>query len=278
MQKLSNVIVKTMLSMAFLTSLVSNSSAVELPEDVLQSVMWEHVAHNYILDKGVKGQKFVMDANVKVFAPKNAEDQANIPVHVDARGVKDIVKIVVVADLNPIPKVLTYEPIKSDARLSFRIKADQSTPVRAAVLDKSGTWHIGGTYVEAAGGGCQEPALAYQNEDWVSRLAEVRGKIWRKTGKQASRMRVSIRHPMDTGLADGIPAFYLEKLEVKDPNGTLYGRISIYEPVSENPTLTLFPHLLDSTQKVKLEGRDNNGNLIRVKVPAAVQSSELKTQ
>ncbi len=249
--------------------------AAELPEDSAKSVMWEFVANEFLLSDKDGGQKIVMDDRILVHTPKLAEDQMNIPVHVDARAVKTVRKIVVIADLNPLPKVLTYYPENSEARLSFRIKVEQGTTVRAAVLDGDGVWRIGATYVDAAGGGCSQPAMAHGNDGWVDRLAEVRAKVWRNPASEAAKMRVSIQHPMDTGLADGIPAFFVEKLEMKSPQGARLGRIFIHEPVSENPTITLFPKLQSATDRVLIQGRDNEGNLIKVSVPAPVQSSAL---
>ena len=256
-------------------SVSAAETSIAIPKDSLNSVMWDFMAKEHLLtDKNSK--KIVMNSQILVHTPKVAEDQLNLPVHVDARSVKNAQKIVVIADLNPIPKVLTYEPKQAEARLSFRIKVGQATPIRAAVLDKDGVWHVGGTSVDASGGGCSQPAVAYGNDDWVKRLAEIRGQIWRKPGQEATRLRFSIRHPMDTGLADGIPAFFIEKLEFKGAKGNLLGNLYISEPLSENPTVTLFPILKEATTAVNIKGRDNEGNLIDVAVPAPFQSSALE--
>jgi sulfur-oxidizing protein SoxY len=258
-----------------INSMTAAETSIAIPKDSLKSVMWDFMAKEHLLtDKSSK--KIVMNNQILVHAPKVAEDQLNLPIHVDARSVKNVQKIVVIADLNPIPKVLTYEPKQAEARLSFRIKVGQATPVRAAVLDKDGVWHVGGTFVDASGGGCSQPAVAYGNDDWVKRLAEIRGKIWRTPGQKSAKLRFSVRHPMDTGLADGIPAFYVEKLEFKGANDKLIGNLIIHEPISENPTVTLFPILKEATTAVQIKGRDNEGNLIDVAVPAPVQSSVLQ--
>lgn len=250
-------------------------NAAEIPADTLNSVMWQQMAKSYLLNGDRAGSKIIMDDSILVHAPKSAEDQMNIPVHVDARAIKDVKEIVVIADLNPLPKVLTYVPEQSEARLSFRIKVEQGTPVRAAVLDGDGVWHVGGTYVDAAGGGCSQPALAHGKADWVKTLAEVRGKIWRRPGDEAATMRFTVRHPMDTGLADGIPAFFIEQLQFRAPGGAHLGNLTLHEPVSENPTVTVFPKIKDATEAVEISGRDNEGNLIKVSVPAPLRSSSL---
>lgn len=257
-------------------TLQAKTSNIEIPKDTLNSIMWTQMAKNHLLTTQDEVKGIVMDETILVHAPKSAEDQMNIPVHVDARSIKNAKKIIVIADLNPLTKVLTFEPEDSEARLSFRIKVEQGTPIRAAVLDGDGIWHVGGTYVDAAGGGCSQPAMAHSKPDWVKYLAEVRGKIWREVGSDVATMRFTVRHPMDTGLADGIPAFYVEQLKFSSPKGEKLGRLSIHEPVSENPTITLFPKLDEATSQVNIKGRDNEGNLIDVAVPAPFQSSALQ--
>lgn len=254
---------------------LSPLNAAELPKDTVNSVMWESMAKRYLLNDKAANGTIVMDQQILVHTPKIAEDQMNIPVHVDARTIKDVKKIVLIADLNPLPKVMTYEPENAEPRFSVRIKVEQGTPVRAAVLDGKGVWHVGATYVDAAGGGCSQPAVAYGTDNWTKTFAEVRARVWRRTAEPAATMRVTIKHPMDTGLADGIPAFFISELDLKASGGENLGRLYIHEPVSENPTLTLYPRLKAATSSISIKGRDNEGNLIKVDVPAPLESSAL---
>ncbi len=249
----------------------------ELPKDVVNSVMWEDIANDHLLSDKASSGKVVMDKRILLHTPKKAEDQMNIPIHVDARAIPNVKKIVLLADLNPIPRVLTYLPKKAEPRLSVRIKIEQGTPIRAAVLDDKGVWHIAARYIDtAAGGGCSQPAVAHGQDDWFKNLAKVKARVWREPAKQTTKMRLSVKHPMDTGLAPGHPAFYIEKLNLKTPGGEMLGQLFLHEPVSENPTLTLFPKLKASTNKVILKGRDNHGNLIKATVPAPYHSSKLQ--
>lgn len=259
------------LAVVGLLSVVS-ATAQPLPDDPLQSVMWKDMAEKFLSQPGTR---IVFDNKVKVDAPISAEDQMAIPATVNATGLGKVKRIVVFADLNPLPHVLTYEPVASDPYISFRFKVEQGTPIRAAALTADGVWHVGGRFVDAAGGGCSRPADAHAKSDWVSHLAEVRAKVWRIPGLPSAKLRMQIFHPMDTGLADGIPAFYLEALSVKTPAGRLLGRLQIREPVSENPTFTLRPHLPVAAGKVVIQGRDTEGNMIDVAVPAPWKSSAL---
>ena len=242
------------------------------PADPLHSVMWQQMAEQFL---SASGGKVVFDDRVKVDTPKFAENQLAIPATVDARSLRGVKRIVVFADLNPVAHILTYQPIAAAPYISFRFKAEQGTPLRAAVLTNDGVWHVGGKYVDAAGGGCSQPATAHAKPDWVSHLAEVRAKIWRVPGFRSAKLRMRIFHPMDTGLADGIPAFFIERLDLKTPDGRVLGRLQLKEPVAENPTLTLRPYLPNSVGHVLLLGRDNEGNLIDVKIAAPWKSSSL---
>lgn len=224
--------------------------------DPLQSVMWKEM-HEHLLG----GEPVQFDDRVKVIAPSDAEDSMNVPVLVDATALGRIERIVVFAELNPIHKVLEMEPLQADARIGFRIKVQQATPVRAAALTEDGVWHVGGRVVEAAGGGCTAPSLGSGKADWASRLGEVSGRLW--LGEDSTRLRMRVMHPMDTGLVAGIPAFYIEDLEIHDDKGAVLARLLLFEPVSENPVLTLD---LPKVNRVALRGRDNNGNPVLARV------------
>ena len=228
-------------------------------DDPYDSGMWDYQQVRLLGNP----EKISFDDRVKVRAPANAEDAFEVPVSVDATAIPDVEKILLTVDYGPIPKILTFYPGEAEAKFSFRFKIDQSTPVRASVLTKDGAWHIGGTTIEAAGGGCTAPALAYASDDWEEKLGEVRGRMWSKSG----RVRVIVDHPMDTGLADGIPVFIIEDLELKGPDDQVMARLELHEPVDENPTFTFHFPKETLTDAIHVVGRDNNGNEIDATIP-----------
>lgn len=203
-----------------------------LPADPLDSPMWDYHAA-----KLFKGASVVFDDRVQVVLPMLAENQHVMPVTVDARMLGDVVRIVIFADLNPIPVAVEYEPIKAQAFVATRIKLDQRTPVRAAVLTADGVWHLAGGWVDAAGGGCSAPPLSRVRGDWADHLGELRGAVW-STG-EATRLRLSFRHPMDTGLVENIPVYNIDELTVRDAGGTALARMTVHASVSEDPSFTL---------------------------------------
>lgn len=235
--------------------------------DPLRSPVWSSMQAKYFADGPV-----VFDDRVKVSVPSIVENQAQVPVTADARALAGVKRLVVIADLNPIQHVLTLSPEKASAYVSFRMKVEQGTPVRAAAQTEDGTWHIGGTYLYAAGGGCSAPGLARGDSDWTSTVGEAHGKVFRQADGSA-RVRLRVRHPMDTGLArNNDPAYFIEKLQMRSSSGAPLATLEMFEPVSEDPTVTLMLRLSGADTAVQVEGRDNNGGVYRSTLPAGGQS------
>lgn len=223
--------------------------------DPLHSSRWPDVRKEFFADAPVR-----FDPRVVVTAPATAEDSMNVPVSVRVEGGLEARRIVIFAELNPIVRVLEVEPLKAAPYVSFRMKLQQGSPVRAAVLDPAGTWHVGGVYVDAAGGGCTAPSAGRAKPDWQNHLGEVNSHEWPRPDGQ-SRLRLRISHPMDTGLAAGIPAFFLQKLSLTDEAGVEYLLLTTFEPLSENPVLG-FDLPARTGRTLRLTGTDNNGNRI----------------
>ena len=109
-------------------------------QDPVPSVMWGFY-HKQMLGSG----PFVFDERVKLLAPPFAEDARQVPLEIDARAFKgEVVKILAWAELNPLPKIVDFEPLTGVLPwLSIRIRVEQATPLRAAVLTRDGVWHVG---------------------------------------------------------------------------------------------------------------------------------------
>lgn len=229
-------------------------AAVE-PTDPLNSPAWPDLRKKFLMSSPV-----AFDRRVEVLAPTVAEDSMNVPVTISTRDLPGVQRIVVIADLNPIIKVLEFEPLRASPRLSFRLKLQQASPVRAMALTEDGVWHVGGVWVDAAGGGCTAPSVGRSAGNWADTLNQVDARSWQTQGM--SRIKMRIMHPMDTGLAPGIPAFYLQRLSLKDEQGADWLRLTTFEPVSENPMFSV--EFDRPPPPLRLEGRDNNGNRVDV--------------
>ena len=223
-----------------------------LPADPLGSPMWGYVGNQIFGRDAV----VAFDPRVKVAFPSIAENQRSFPVQIDARGIPDVVRIVIFADLNPIQQAIDFRPDHAEPFIATRIKLDQRTPVRGAVQLKDGRWLVSGGWIDAAGGGCSAPPVSRVKGDWAQHLGESRGRLW-NTGT-ASRVMMAFRHPMDTGFVDNIPAYYLEEVTVTGSSGAAIGTVRMQASVAEDPVLTLMPRIA-AGETVSFAGRDTNG-------------------
>ena len=252
------------IALAALSAVAGTTGADLFEGDPYQSHPWPDMRREFL----GRDARTVFDERVQVKGPAFAEDPMNVPITVSVRDLPGIERIVVLVDRNPIRKVLEYQPVSALPSVSFRFKLEQASPVRAAVRTADGVWHIGGTWVDSAGGGCTVPGSTRKDGSWSQTLGLVSGRVFEATpvpGTEevatGSRLRLKIMHPMDTGLVGGIPAFYVNRLSVRDSGDRELLRLQTYEPVSENPVFSFdFPSKPAGT--LRIVGTDNNGNRI----------------
>ena len=234
---------------ATLSAVTPSAATPSASMDPLGSPAWEFMRARYFKDAPVR-----FDGRVIVLAPRNAEDALEVPVSIEAPQLTQVEAVVVIADLNPIQKILELKPAHARAAVSFRFKVEQSTPIRAAMRTTDGVWHVGGVWLSAAGGGCTTPSRASRGV-FEGEVGAMRGRLWPQGSGE--RLRLRVVHPMDTGLASGIPAFYMDHLVVRDAAGVELAVLDAFEPVGENPVLTLD---LDGHGPVHVDGHDIQGN------------------
>lgn len=224
-----------------------------LAADPLGSPLWAMHAARLFADAPV-----VFDPAVRVVMPQIAENQHVFPLTVDARGVAGARRIVVLADLNPIPVAVDFTPGETAPWLALRIKLDQRTPVRAAVLGGDGRWHVGGQWIDAAGGGCSAPPVSRARGDWADHLGELRGALY--MAPDGLRLRFAVRHPMDTGLVENVPAYHIEAVSLRRAGREL-ARLAVWGSVAEDPAFTLLlgPAPADAAEPVTVLARDTAG-------------------
>ena len=231
--------------------------------DPFKSFQWVDLKKEFL---GAKAQ-VQFDPRVKVQGPAFAEDPMNVPITVstDLAGVQ---RLIVLVDRNPIRKVLELQPLAAQPGVSFRFKLEQASPVRALAQTADGVWHVGGTWVDSSGGGCTVAGATRADGSWTQTLGQVSGRVFASglptsgnAGDSAARLRVRIMHPMDTGLVNGIPAFFVSKLSVRDGADRELLRIQTFEPVSENPVFS-FDFAKAPPGPLRIVGVDNNGNRI----------------
>jgi len=234
--------------------------------DPLGTLQWPDLRREFI---GTDPVRFT--DRVAVRGPVMAEDPMNVPIMVDARtlareGVR-IHRIRVVVDRNPIRHVLDFVPLRSLPVLALRLRLEQASPVRALVQAENGRWHVGGTWVQAAGGGCTVAGASRADGSWSRTLNQVQARFFNNVLEGSRRLRVRVMHPMDTGLVAGIPAFHIERLALLDAAEQPWWQLELREPVAENPLLSFeLPPLVAGT--LRLLGQDNNGNPVDALVTA----------
>ena len=228
-------------------------------KDPVPSVMWNYF-HQQFLDNA----PFVFDERVKLLAPPFAEDARQVPVEIDARAFKgEVVRILAWAELNPLPKIVDFEPVSGVLPwLSVRIRVEQATPLRAAVLTRDGLWHVGSTLIDAAGGGCTAPSVVRTQPGWEEHIGEVLG--GRYPRGDFSRLRLQVAHPMDNGMVSGIPEFFINHAELRDSNNQVMARLELFPAVSENPNLAFD---IEGAGQTRLVLRDNSGNEFDASIP-----------
>lgn len=222
-----------------------------LPKDPLGSPMWERLGASLFGDASVR-----FDPRVRVIFAEIAENQRQFPVTIDARAIPGVKRVLLFADLNPIPLAIDYRLDRAQPYLSTRIKLDQRTPVRGAVQLVDGSWLVSGGWIDAAGGGCSLPPVSRVKGDWAQHLGEVRGiALWSDAG---TRVRLAFRHPMDTGFVGNIPTYNLEELALTGPDGATLGEMQIEASVAEDPDITVIVNV-SRGGAVTMAGRDTNG-------------------
>lgn len=233
--------------------------------DPFASLPWDEMRRTHLGDGPLR-----FDAGVQVQAPPFAEDPGNVPLRFSVPGAVGVERVVVLVDRNPIRRVLSFEPLAVLPSLGFSFRLEQASPVRVAVRSRDGHWRVGGTWVDSAGGGCTVSGATRADGSWPRTLGQVGARLFRVSPDPAAaaRLRVRVMHPMDTGLVSGIPAFHLQRLELQEAGGRVLMRLSIGEPVSENPVFSI--DLAESPREpLRLLGQDNNGNRIDTWIGAA---------
>lgn len=224
--------------------------------DPLNSPMWEDVKKKFL-----KNEAYEFDnKHIKIKVPSFADNPLQVPIYVDASYYKDAKKLLIFADLNAIIPLIEMDLYDFKPIVSVNMKIAQGTPLRAAVKDKNGLWHIASREIKSFGGGCSVASNASGLENWESQLGKTKYSVFKKDN--ISRIKLSVFHPMDTGLFIGNPEFFINKIIIKDKKRILT-KIKTYASISENPRF-LFESKSDDTSYT-IELSDTDGNLFVVK-------------
>ena len=204
---------------------------------------------------------FVED--VKVIMQDHVEEPHEVPLIVKIpKRLHAFTKFILIIENNPIQQVIEVNPYKKIEALGMNVRLEDDSPVRAAVLDKEGIWHIGSKMVFVSSpGGCSSPScdptveLCEQGE-----IGKIAVKQYIREG-QAERIKLKITHPMETGFVVGvdgeiIPEYYVNKIHVDDNNGPI-ADIATYAALSSDPVILL--DLPEKGQSIRVHVKDSQG-------------------
>ncbi|MXX22745.1 MAG: hypothetical protein F4Z93_06520 [Rhodospirillales bacterium] len=140
----------------------------------------------------------------------------------------------------------------------MNIRLEQTTPVRAAARDSDGVWHVASVRVEVMNpGGCTAAGGSGSAENPIGTIAMKRF----RRPNSATRLKLRITHPMDTGLVtdeDGavVPAYYVDTVTLADNAGPIADLVTS-AALATNPDF--YFDLPDRLQTVRVTASDSKG-------------------
>ncbi|WP_428024210.1 quinoprotein dehydrogenase-associated SoxYZ-like carrier [Arcobacter sp.] len=209
-----------------------------------------------IINSLIKSEKYIFDdKNVTVKVPKFADNPVQVPIFVNAKKIKNAKRMILFADLNPIPIIVDMKLTGLLPIISLNIKVAQETPLRALVQDEKNIWHVGSANIKSFGGGCSVSSVASSDTNFDKYLGKVKGELFKKD--DITRIKASIFHPMETGLVFGNSEFYINKIAIFAKDKKL-SEIATYSAISENPRFIFETY--DEVDEYKIKFFDIDGN------------------
>jgi len=210
-----------------------------------------------LVEMELGGGPVVYDRGLHLTMPDTVEDPFSVPVMIKLkRGFGKVAEIALFAESNPIQTAVRIIPHRYIQAVGFNIRLEGSGPVRAAAMDADGVWHVVNKRVSVlVPGGCS--AL---NPGEASALGEIAVRQFDRAGG-ASRVKLKINHPMDTGFAvaeDGaaVPAYYINRVELADEDGAI-ATLATHAALSSDPVF-LFD-LVEGKRTVRVTAEDSAG-------------------
>ena len=222
-------------------------------------------------DHSITG-KIIFDDEIKVIMQDFVEEPHEVSLVVKIPDyLQSMQEFVLLIENNPIQKATHMYPHRPIEAVGMNIRLEDDSPVRAALKDETGKWHVGSKMVFVKSpGGCSLPSC--DPETQICLTGEI-GKILisqfnREAG--AWRVKTKITHPMDTGFVvddDGevVPAYYIDRIDFSDENGPI-AEIETYAALSTNPIIML--DLPTRGQNIRINVRDVKGLQFEAMEPA----------
>ncbi len=184
---------------------------------------------------------------IKLISLNVVEEAHEVPVVIKLpKELANAKQVAILIDNNPIQLAAKVFPHKNIKSLGLNIRLEQDSLVRAVVLDQNNVWHVNSKKILVnSPGGCSLPSCNPEKE-----LCEVKeiGKIKFNKYKRSSgnwRYKVSINHPMDTGLVTDsktgkiIPEYFINQITFNNSKGIPLARAETYGALSANPVIII---------------------------------------
>lgn len=238
------------------------SAATAGDADPLASELWSDLKEVYLGDGPA-----VYDDTVRLIMPERVQDSHSVPVVLRlSPDLGQVSELVLIAENNPIQAAAQILPHRPLHAVGMNIRLERSTPVRAAALDEDGVWHVAGVEVVVMSpGGCSTPGAAMAERELggiaITQFDRVGG---------ASRLKVRINHPMDTGFVtadDGepVPAYYIDTVRVEDEAGPVADMVT-WAALASDPVFIF--DLPDRRMSVRVSAADTKGLAFEALDPA----------
>ena len=220
--------------------------------DPLGSPIWAG-----LVETELGGGPVVYGGGLHLAMPDTVDDPFSVPVMIKlTRGFGKVAELVLFAENNPIQTAVRIVPHRFIQAVGFDIRLEGSGPVRAAAMDAEGVWHVVHKRVSVlTPGGCSAPGGAT-----AGNIGEIAVRQFDRAGG-ASRVKLRINHPMDTGLVvadngDAVPAYYIERVELADESGAI-ATLATRAALASDPVF-LFD-LPEGRREVRVSAEDSAG-------------------
>ena len=246
------------------------SESLEQARDLLDPTLsenWSQVRDDYAITGEV-----VFDDDIKVImqdfveAPHEVSLVVKIP-----ENLQRMQEFVLLIENNPIQKAYHMYPHRLIEAVGMNIRLEDDSPVRAALKDETGKWHVGSKMVFVKNpGGCSLPSCDPETQICLTgEIGKIRISQFNREGG-AWRVKTKITHPMDTGFVvddngEVVPAYYIDRVDFTDENGAI-AEIETYAALSTNPVIML--DLPTRGQNIRINVRDVKGLQFEAMDPA----------
>ncbi|HIA21978.1 MAG TPA: hypothetical protein EYN80_06030 [Alphaproteobacteria bacterium] len=246
------------------------SKSLEQAKELLDPTLsenWSQVRDDYLITG-----KVVFDDNVKVIMQDFVEEPHEVSLVVKIPDyLQSIQEFVLLIENNPIQAAARIYPHRPIETVGMNVRLEDDSPVRAALKDKFGTWHVGSKMVFVKNpGGCSLPSCDPEIQKCVTgEIGKILISQFNREGG-AWRVKTKITHPMDTGFViddngEVVPSYYIDRIDFSDENGSI-AEIETYAALSTNPVIML--DLPTRGQHVRINVRDIKGLQFEAVEPA----------